>query len=229
MIAVACLTAPVKAEYNPFRTDTYGDAMRAGRLEFYLVGQYWNSDASTLRGITLPVAPPPNPVIETGDFKMEFDDAFFWGFGIGYNLNTHFTVRGEFTLGAPDYTATFNDLYGRGEAWLQVGKFNLDYNLIRGPLTPFVTAGLGYVYIDSGVPSGPTEYWCWWDYWWGYSCSGYTPTHTEVWFAANAAAGIRWDINEQFYLKASFGANWMSADADWLTAVEGMFVAGWKY
>jgi hypothetical protein len=220
---------PVAAQYNPFRTDVYGDALRAGRIEFYLIGQYWKADDSTITDVTLQTTPPPNPVFETGELTMAFDDAFVWGFGIGYNLNTHFTVRGEFTTGTPDYSISFNDLVGRGEAFIQSGKFNLDYHIIRGPVTPFVSAGIGYFYIDSGIPSGSTEYWCWWDYWWGYVCTDVTPTHTDVWFTANAAAGVRWDINENLFLRASAGANWLNANADWLTAIEGMFAVGWKY
>ncbi len=219
----------LRAEYNPFRTDTHGDALRAGRFETYLVGQYWSADDSTLHGVTLPTTPPPDPVFETGDLTMQFDDAFVWGIGLGYNLNSHFTVRGEFSFGEPDYAITFNDLEGRGEAFMHAGKFNLDYNIVRGPLTPFATAGIGYLIIDSGIPSGPTEFWCWYDYWWGYVCEGSTPTYTETWFTGNAAVGVRWDVNELFFMKASFGANWMAADASWITALEGMFVAGWKF
>ncbi len=219
----------LRADYNPFRTDTYGDAGRAGRFEFYMVGQYWGAEDSTISNVTLETTPPPNPILETGDLILKFDDAFVWGFGMGYNLNSHFTVRGEFTFGEPDYTVQFNDLVGRGEAFIQAGKFNLDYNIIRGPLTPFVSGGIGYLYIDSGIPSGPTDYWCWWDYWWGYVCAGDTPTHTETWFTANATAGVRWDVNESLFFKASVGANWVAADADWIAVIEGMFVAGWKF
>lgn len=228
---VGMVLAPlgVVAGYNPFRTDTYGDAQRAGAIEFYFVGQYWHADDSTINNVTLETAPPPNQAFESGNLTMSFDDAFVYGFGLGYNLNTHFTVRGEFTVGQPDYRIKFNNLTGRGEAFIQAGKFNLDYSIIRGPVTPFVSAGVGYFYIDSGIPTGPTEYWYWWDYWWGYGYDAYTPTHTETWFTANAAAGVRWDINERVFLKVSVGANWMNASADWLTAIEGMVAAGWKF
>ena len=217
------------AQYNPFRTDTYGDALRAGRFEFYLLGQYWRAEDSTMHNITLETAPPPNQVLETGDLVMSFDESFGWGFGLGYHLNSHFTVRGEFSFGTPDYTLTFNGLTGKGEAFISSGKFNLDYNIIRGPVTPFVSAGLGYFYIDSGVPSGSTQYWCWWDYWWGYVCEGYTPTHTATWFTVNALAGVRWDINERVFLRVSAGANWLNTDADWITSIEGVVAVGWKY
>jgi len=234
-VAATVLVAPLlvfnttaHAQYNPFRTDTYGDATRAGKMEFYMIGQYWTADDSTLENVTLDLGIPPNQVTETGDLIMSFDDEFMWGFGVGYNLNSHFTVRGEFTFGTPDYSIEFNAVSGRAEAFTHAGKFNLDYNIIRGPVTPFVSAGIGYFFIDSGIPSGPTDYWCWWDYWWGYVCAGDTPTHTSTWFSANAAAGIRWDVNESFFVKASVGASWLAADAEWLQAIEGMFVFGWK-
>lgn len=228
--ALLMLTATVgRADYNPFRTDTYGDALRAGRMEFYMLGQYWDADASTLTGVTLDVGVPPNQVTETGDLTMSFEEAFMWGFGVGYHLNSHFTLRGEFTFAEPEYTIEFNNLSGRAEAFVQAGKFNVDYNIIRGPVTPFISAGIGYVFIDSGIPSGPSEYWCWWDYWWGYVCEGYTPTRTEWWFTGNASAGLRWDINDTVFLRASGGMSWMAADAEWVSAVEAMFAVGWKF
>lgn len=217
-----------RADYNPFRTDTYGDAGRAGKVEFYMLGEYWTAEDSTLTDITLDIGIPPNQVTETGDLTMSFDDEFMWGFGMAYHLNSHFTVRGEFTFGTPDYEIEFNNLFGRAEAFTHAGKFNLDYNLIRGPITPFISGGIGYFFIDSGIPSGPTDYWCWWDYWWGYVCTGSTPTHTETWFTGNAAAGIRWDINEEFFLKVAGTVNWIATDAEWIRAFEGTLIFGWK-
>jgi hypothetical protein len=227
-LALACPLTAARAEYNPFRTDTFGDAFRAGRFETYLLGQYWKADDSTLYGVTLETTPPPNPVLETGDLKMSFDEAFMWGFGLGYHLNSHFMVRGEFTFGTPDYEVTFNDLEGRGEAFVHAGKLNLDFNLVRGPVTPFISGGIGYIFIDSGIPSGSTDYWCWWDYWWGYVCTGSTPTHTTTWFTANAAAGLRWDINDSLFLRLYGGVNWLNAEAEWISVIEGMLAFGWK-
>ena len=58
--------------------------------------------------------------------------------------------------------------------------------------TPFVTAGLGWTYIDTNIPSGPPETWCW--YWYG--CSTFVPTETSTEFSYNAGLGLRLDVGK---------------------------------
>ena len=42
--------------------------------------------------------------------------------------------------------------------WLhQTGRFNLDYNIINRRITPFVTAGIGYQYLEADLENLPPE------------------------------------------------------------------------
>lgn len=163
---------PAFAQYNPFGVDEMGPHVRAGRFESYLVGQYWSLEGSTINDLTRPVGPGPNPPTVTADMTMDFDDTGLFGFGMAYHLNNHFALRGEFTFGSADYRASHSTAVINGNAYLQGGKFTLDYNIVEGPVTPVVSAGLGYLFVDSGIVSGPPDYYCWWDSWWGYVCSG---------------------------------------------------------
>jgi hypothetical protein len=221
-----------RAQYNLFLIDSRTPGSRAQRVDFYMLGQYWTADDATISGVTLPVGPGPMPPLATGDVVFEFDDSAFWGFGITYHLNKHFALNGEFTFGYPDYQASFNGSVLRGEAFVTTGSFNAQYNVLAGPVTPFISAGLGYFYIDSGIPSGPPGFYYWWDYWWGgYVVTVHQPTYDETWFTMNAQAGLRWDISDQFYLSAGAGANWVYVGngAGWMTALQGTLQVGCKF
>ncbi len=74
---------------------------RAGRSEFYLLGQWWTAEANTVPNVTLPVSINPL-VMGTGDLHFKFDDTFMYGFGFAYNFNDKFATLFEFTFGQPE-------------------------------------------------------------------------------------------------------------------------------
>jgi hypothetical protein len=222
---------PGRAQY-PFTVNPHAPPEgRDRRVELYVLGQYWHAEDGTAENVNIPITPGENPLMARGDVKVKFDDTLLWGFGAGYNLNSHFAVNGEFSFGYSDYSISFNESRLSGEAFVHSGKFNLDYNILPGAFTPFISGGLGYLYLDSQVPSGSTEINCWWDYWWGYDCVGDTPTYSKVYFALNGLAGLRWDLSERMFLKASVGSNWVAVDnaADWISTIQGTLVVGWKF
>ena len=232
LLAVWGLAVPSRcaAQYNPFLIESRADNPRSQRGEFYLFGQYFHADPGTIHNVTLPTTPPPGPpVYATSDLKFDFEDDALWGFGLAYNINSHFAVRGEFSFGYPDYEASWNGRVIRGESWVQEGRFNLDYHLLEGPFTPYVSGGLGYFYVDTGIPSGPPEYNVWWDYWWGYVTTVYQPTYTETYFTLNAAAGLRWDISDEFFIKAEGAAEWIEMSGDWVQSIRATMAVGWKF
>ena len=73
-------------------------------------------------------------------------------------------------------------------------RFHGTYNILSGNFTPFVTAGLGWTYIDTNIPSGLPESFCWYYPWWGQYCGTYVPTHDTTKFSYNAGAGLRLDV-----------------------------------
>lgn len=221
--------APCAAQYNPFLLESRADNARAQRGEFYLLGQYFSADEGVIRGVTLPTAPGPFPPYATSDLKFDFKDDALWGFGLAYNINSHFAVRAEFTAGYPDYEASWDVYALRGEAFVQEGRFNLDFHLLEGPFTPYVSGGLGYFYMDTGIPTGPPGYDVWWDYWWGNVVTVYQPTYTDTFFTLNAAVGLRWDIGEQFFIKAEGSAEWIQMSGDWIQSVRATLATGWKF
>jgi hypothetical protein len=84
---------------------------------------------------------------------------------------------------------------------------------MEGPFTPFVAATLGYYYMDSRIASGPSQYFAWWDNWWGVGgWTRYTPTATRTWLTVGFTGGIRYSPVEHFYLALSYGLRWIDTE-----------------
>lgn len=198
----SCLLDPsaVKAQqigykYEPFTLHGKRPDAREASFEFYGLGYYFGG--------------PSFDFGNGGD--AEFSDTGFGGFGIGYNITDHFGVNFEMAFGGSDLRV--ETPYGSvtSDTTMNSGRINLDYNLLNGPITPFVTAGLGWFYFDTEVPSGPPQAVCWWDYYyWGYVCGYVQPIYDEFDFTMNAGGGLRWDINDHLFLKAFAGVNWIN-------------------
>jgi len=193
-----------------FAQDAVAD--RAGRWEFYLLGQYWTAEDSTVEDVTLPKIPLGILQPATADVNFSMDDTFMYGFGFAYNFSDRLNTRFEFAFGEPDFDLSWNGRHARGQSFVHTGKASLEYNLLKRPLTPFIGAGLGYFYIDTGIPSGPPEYWVWWDYWWGPVVTVSQPTVTEWYLTYNASIGLRWDINDRSVLRGAVTGNWVDVD-----------------
>jgi len=217
----------VQAQYEPFRLLPAAPGHRRQLWEFYGMGRFWGADDVSFGRLT---SLDPDGNLITADATLELEDTGMGGFGLGFNINDHWSLNGEFMFGSSDYRAEWGDYELRGEMWMTSGMFNVEYNILSGPFTPFVKGGLGFYYFDTGIPSGPPEWVCWWDSWWGFVCQGFAQTHTETSFAMNAGAGLRWDINDRFFLKALGGATWvdMSSGADWPMFVEASLALGIK-
>ena len=158
--------------------------------------------------------------------SVDLNDAWGLGFGLGYNINTHFLVDGLFTWSYRGYNATWvkdsNGTEGNYNGSMDSSTLSLNgtYNILKGNITPFVTGGIGFTWIDSNIPSAPASTECYWDPWWGYVCNTYQPTKTETDFSCNAGAGVRWDINKDFSLQGTYDLMWVD-----VKGVSG----GWPY
>ena len=146
--------------------------------------------------------------------SIDFDSDIGWGFSLGYNLNPHILINYEFTSITPKYEATLvdgdsGDSYSlKNKMDLYNSQFNVVYNFSTEQFTPFVQAGLGWSYLDSNVADGPPGAVCWWDPWWGYICDGYQSTYDDTRFSYNVAAGVRYELDNSVFFRASYQQNW---------------------
>ncbi len=143
--------------------------------------------------------------------SLEVDDQLGWGAYVAYNFTNRFALGGEFIWASPDYTAT-RIIEGETEpdtisAELDIFTFNFKgtFYLLEGPLTPYLEAGLGWTRVDSNILDGPPTTGCWWDPWWGYICDTFFSTYAETRTSYGTALGVRWDLESNMSLRASYG------------------------
>ncbi|MEZ5276526.1 MAG: outer membrane beta-barrel protein [Opitutaceae bacterium] len=179
---------------------TKASANRWGTSEFYLGGSFVGGGTNILK---------QDPV------TLDFDDDWNFLVGGGYNLNDNLYIGGEMNFANTSFTGTGYDpdtgeesrLTQRLKQWaILIGG---EYNLLTGPVTPYVSAGLGFTYMETDVPGGDAElicvpgYWQWWCYW------AY-PVYSDWFFTYYAGAGLRWDVNDRTVVRLSYESNWIN-------------------
>jgi opacity protein-like surface antigen len=194
VLCVAELAAPAQAQqYTSVRPGG-----RAGTWDFQLPLTYSNS--TTING-------------QNGT-NVFLDDAWGLGIGFGYNFTDRFELGGLWSWNSRSYTATTQGLGGGRNYtnWMNTSALTVNgtFYFLDGNITPFVTGGVGFVYIDTNIPTGYSGgSTCWWDPWWGYVCDSYTPTYTENDWTYNAGVGLRADVNRQFALQLGYYKTWI--------------------
>jgi opacity protein-like surface antigen len=146
--------------------------------------------------------------------SLDVDSDIGWGFSLGYNVNPHILVNYELTSITPRYDATLvdenDDPYNlKHKMDMYNSQFNVVYNLLTEQFTPFVQAGLGWSYVDSNIADGPPNGFCWWHPIWGYICESYQNTHDDTRFSYNVAAGVRYELDNSMFFRASYQQNWI--------------------
>jgi opacity protein-like surface antigen len=148
-----------------------------------------------------------------GGTTVDVNSDIGFGFGFGYNFNDNLGLELDIGWASPSYHATIATDTGtaqqNGEMSTSSIQLNLFYNFLKGPITPFVSAGIGSTYIDTNIPSGPPGASCWWDPWYGYTCYGYQPTYSDYRFSYTGSVGVRWDLSQQIFLRAAIGSLWI--------------------
>ncbi len=204
----------------PMATEPFS---RNGRYEVYGVGQFLGSADINFNG-------------PTGSVKTKMDDTGLGGFGVAYHFSDFFSVHGDFMFGGATFSGDVPLERGgtvnfKQDAFIQTGRLNLDYNIINRRLTPFVTAGIGYQYLETELGNAPSINDCWWDPWYGWVCYSGQPRAWQTDFTWNAGVGLRWNITDHLILKAMAGATWLEyGGAQGITTqIEGVFSIGWSF
>jgi len=158
---------------------------------------------------------------ETVDFdggsRIETDDEAAFGFGFGYNFSERLLVGGDMSFGTVDYDGLLRSADDPGISEGISGEFdvlnfsaNATWHFLEGPLTPFVSAALGYTSVDTNIAEGPPETGCWWDPWYGYICATFVDTNTEDAFSYGLGVGGRWDFAPGWFARLSYEERWLN-------------------
>jgi hypothetical protein len=190
---------------------------RQNKWEVYGLGQYLHSDNTTF----------PGPYGQGVRLKM--DDTGLGGVGLAYHFSDFFSLRGDFMFGPATFHAlgAIDTESGSSKSgFLQTGRLNLDYNMINRRLTPVLSAGIGYQYLqvdtqDTYVVGGP----------FGRYYATLDSSYYETDFTGNVGAGFRWNVTDQLFIKVMGGAQWLKyTGANSITTqLEGFFVVGWMF
>ena len=151
---------------------------------------------------------------------LETDNEFGLAIGGGFNFTDKVATTFDFKWAGVGYDATAMDedglpvfIKGSYDSFTVSGNL-VYYFLDTSQLTPYVSAGIGWTWIDTNIPNGPPYTWCWWDPWWGYVCSTSYPTETRNSFSYQASLGLRYDFdNDQTFLKLGYTSQWMDFDS----------------
>lgn len=154
-----------------------------------------------------------------GGSNLETDADIGWALGGIYHFSNRLALQFSFDWIRADYEGTVRSAnpialppFGvRGDMEVWTPRVNAIFNFIDGPFTPYVSAGIGWSFIDTNIPTEPPQTGCWWDPWWGTVCTTWQDTRTSDEFAYQAGAGVRWEANRQLSLHFGYEKQWYDA------------------
>ncbi len=184
-----------------FNKQTKGYGVRDSRFEASVLLNYQNSTSAS----------------SDGGSSLEIDSKAGWGITLGWNLTAKWNFAYKLAVDKPDYSATIVPEDPAEPAQTidySMSKYthqlNATYNFRDKAFTPFVQVGAGVTTLDSNINSRPPDVACWWDPWWGYICVTDWQTFKTTEFSYNLGLGLRWDINNALFTRASYNKEWVS-------------------
>lgn len=152
------------------------------------------------------------------DFKggshASLDDDFGFAVTFGYRFSSRLELQASIDWQNTDYdvdlvTQLGTHRAGRGTMEAVTPRVVVNYNFSDGPITPYVSAGLGWSFIDTNIPQGRPQDVCWWDPWWGYVCGRVQNTKDIDGFMYQAGVGLRWDLGPAYTLRLGYEKHWV--------------------
>jgi opacity protein-like surface antigen len=150
-----------------------------------------------------------------GGSNADLDSDIGLAITFGYRMNSRFEIEFGLDWNSIDYdvnvisaTPALN-FSARGDLESFTPRLSLNVNLLEGPMTPYVTGGVGWSFIDTNIPDGPPQNACWWDPWYGYVCDTWQSTRTSEEVTYQLGVGIRWDMSETYTVRLGYEKHWL--------------------
>jgi opacity protein-like surface antigen len=151
----------------------------------------------------------------TTTFEDDIGLSLYAGYRMSSRLEFQFGLdwsnvdyKGEFV--PPQLPGITFNVDGEIEEFTPFAKVN--FNFLEGPITPFVSANVGWSFIDTNIPEGPAQIGCWWDPWYGEICTTYQPTRSNDSFTYGVGLGVRWDLSTGYSLRLGYEKQWYDVD-----------------
>ena len=185
----------------PVRADEVDSSLRKKRWEIMLAPQYTLAKNLGFDGGT----------------TAKVEDTVGFNFQFGYNFNEHWSLGGLFSWSRPDYQAVVqpaqgNPLGPRSQTGtIETNTFAMiaTYNVLAGPVTPFIDLNLGGTYVHTDIADGPPVAGCYWDPWYGYICGVAQPTKSGTFLSYGVGGGLRWDVNQWLFFRGAARQQWI--------------------
>ncbi len=140
------------------------------------------------------------------------------GLTLAHNLNDYFAVGLDAMLSEFGYRASVAPGAGNAAAAFQSEgsmetaalRAHVTWNLRARPVTPFLTAGAGVVFLDSNLDADAPANACWIYPWHGEVCSDKAPKSNLARFTYGFGAGMRFDLPRDLgFIRAMVGGEWI--------------------
>ena len=154
-----------------------------------------------------------------GGTSLDIEDSFGLGLTYGYRFSSRFELQFAVDWMAFDYLAHVQSSVTPGKVAHVPGDLHSltprltgVFNLLKGPLTPYVSAGVGWSFIASDISDQTTDLGCWWDPWFGQICAPYGKTKNLDAFRYHIGVGARWDFHRHYSARLAYEKQWMDTD-----------------
>jgi len=143
--------------------------------------------------------------VEGVPVSAQIDGHALYGFGLGHNFDDHFNLNTNLLWGSADVDGRAPGVDVSGDADVFTWNVNLDYNVFKNAFTPVLSGGIGLINLDGDI-------------------NGVKFDETD--FAYNLGAGVRWDAENSFFVKAMYTWTWTELeDTDDSILLDGFFLA----
>ena len=150
---------------------------------------------------------------------LSLQDDLGWGFGFAYNLNQRWNLGFVVAWRSIPYTATTVDAEDPDNkndyaSQLDLSTFALTgmWNILQGPITPFVSGAIGWTMVDTNIYAGSYPG-CWWDPWWGQVCGVWSTTYGTNTASYNVGVGGRFELGDSFFLRIAYEYNYVDVES----------------
>jgi opacity protein-like surface antigen len=149
-----------------------------------------------------------------GGSSASLDDDLGIAVTFGYRFNSRLELQFGFDWQRVNYDTTVvsdaaQQFNAHGDLESFTPRANFNFNFLEGDVTPYITGGIGWSFIDTNIPDAPPQTACWWDPWWGYYCDTFQSTRNSDELTYQAGFGVRWDLPEGYSLRLGYEKRWI--------------------
>jgi opacity protein-like surface antigen len=152
-------------------------------------------------------------ITSDGGSRASLEDDIGIALTFGYRFNSRLELTFGLDWNTVDYDFAMASLIGTvtgsGEVESWTPSVGVNFNVLEGDITPYITGSVGWAFVDTNIPDAPPQTSCWWDPWWGYYCGTFQSTRSFDELTYELGAGVRWDVSSTITLRLGYDKHWI--------------------